>query len=129
VWSSSTVVPSGFGPSSVFTTGAPHSAAKRMACLRYSTLISGLISGQCDERPDNFTPDFAQAREYWGEGLLETGDLDAQVLARESADLLRGTLGVQGERLLRAIAAFDHQGALALLRAQRAGTGHARPGT
>jgi HPt (histidine-containing phosphotransfer) domain-containing protein len=63
------------------------------------------------------------------EPLLETGDLDAQVLARESADLFRGTLGVQGERLLRAIAAFDHQGALALLRAQRASAGPTRPGT
>ena len=61
------------------------------------------------------------------EPLLETGDLDAQILARESADVFRGTLGVQGEWLLRAIAAFDHQRALALLRAQRSGAEPARP--
>ena len=61
------------------------------------------------------------------EPLLETGDLEAQVLARESADLFRGTLGEPGEALLRAIAAFDHQRALALLRAQRNDAGTARP--
>jgi hypothetical protein len=61
------------------------------------------------------------------EPLLETGDLEAQVLARESADVFRGTLGEPGEALLRAIAAFDHQRALALLRAQRNDAGTARP--
>ena len=61
------------------------------------------------------------------EPLLETGDLEAQVLARGSADLFRGTLGERGEELLRAIAAFDHQRALALLRAQRNDAGTARP--
>ena len=61
-WSSSTVVHAGLGPSSVLTTGAPHSAAKRTACLRYSTLISGLHSGQCALNPESFTPAASQAR-------------------------------------------------------------------
>ena len=56
------VVHAGFGPSSVLTTGAPHSAAKRIACLRYSVPISGLQSGVCAERPESLTPAFSQAR-------------------------------------------------------------------
>jgi CheY-like chemotaxis protein len=53
------------------------------------------------------------------EPLLETGDIDAHALARESAELLRVSLGERGSQLLRAIAAFDHQTALLLLRAHR----------
>jgi len=57
----------------VLTTGAPHSAAKRIACLRYSVLISGLHSGQCAEKPDSFTPAFSQARRTrQGSSSMET---------------------------------------------------------
>jgi hypothetical protein len=74
VKSSASVVHDGFGPSSVLTTGAPHSAAKRMACLRYSTLISGLHSGVCVERPERFTPALSQAR------LMRSGSSSVETL-------------------------------------------------
>jgi hypothetical protein len=56
VYASSNSIPSGRIPSSVFTTGAPNTAAKRIAFSRYGTLISGRISGVCALNPEAFTP-------------------------------------------------------------------------
>ncbi len=57
----------------MLTTGAPHSAAKRIACFRYSVLISGLHSGVWAEKPDSLTPAFSQARRIRsGSSSIET---------------------------------------------------------
>jgi len=60
--SSASVVHGCFGPSSVLTTGAPHSAAKRTACFRYSVPISGFVSGVWAERPDSLIRAASAAR-------------------------------------------------------------------
>ena len=70
--SSASVVHGAFGPSSLLTTGAPHSAAKRIACLRYSVPISGRTSGVCADSPDSFTP--ACAGPFHPERIVEHGD-------------------------------------------------------
>ncbi len=49
--------------------------------------------------------------------LLETGDVAADDLAREEANLLRAALGIPAEALLQRIAAYDFESALRALRA------------
>ena len=54
-------------------TGAPHSAAKRIACFRYSTPISGLQSGVWADSPESLMPAFSQARRMRsGSSSIET---------------------------------------------------------
>jgi hypothetical protein len=49
--------------------------------------------------------------------LLRTGDIAANELARQEEELLRAVLGNDGPAILRRIARFDYEGALALLQA------------
>ncbi|HEX9300989.1 MAG TPA: PAS domain S-box protein, partial [Casimicrobiaceae bacterium] len=49
--------------------------------------------------------------------LLKTGDVAAEILAREEAGLLRAALGTAGEELLQRIAAYDFERAETTLRA------------
>ena len=53
------------------------------------------------------------------ESLLENGDMDACLLAREESHVLLAALGESGESLLSAIRVFDFERALAELRAAR----------
>ncbi|OGT89078.1 MAG: hypothetical protein A2514_13470 [Gammaproteobacteria bacterium RIFOXYD12_FULL_61_37] len=51
------------------------------------------------------------------EELVALADMEANILARDEADLLRAGLGERGQGLLLRIESYDYEGALALLRA------------
>ena len=86
-------------------------------------LIAGLKSTQRSASTalpgPQLDPDHCQKVIADLESLLENGDMDACLLAREESHVLLAALGESGESLLSAIRVFDFERALAELRAAR----------
>jgi hypothetical protein len=80
-----------------------------------STQVRGLPP-DADETPVNLDPAHVAAVLARLDDLLHKGDTAASDLARQDAALLRAALGTAAADILRRIAAFDYEGALAALR-------------
>jgi CheY-like chemotaxis protein len=83
------------------------------------SLIDGLNSVQADEAIDTLAPDTERGRQVLSRllRLLEDGDMEAVIFAREESVLLRHTLGESSQAILHSIQGFDYAQALAELRA------------
>ena len=73
------------------------------------------LPAETNEVPTEVDPMQAAAVLTRLKALLRTGDVAANELALQETGLLRATLGAAAEDILRRIAAFDHEGALAAL--------------
>ncbi|OHC62868.1 MAG: histidine kinase [Rhodocyclales bacterium RIFCSPLOWO2_02_FULL_63_24] len=95
----------------------PHAA--RLA-EELSTLIAAVrgvlvVASEAPAAADTTSSDSVLARL---KGLLQKGDIAANELARQEEKLLRAVLGNAGPMILRRIASFDYEGALAALEAR-----------
>ncbi|KAF0164834.1 MAG: Multi-sensor hybrid histidine kinase [Rhodocyclaceae bacterium] len=83
-------------------------------------LIDGIqgLPADAEESPANADPARVTAVLAQLEALLAISDVAANDLARQEDRLLRAALGTAAEDILRRIAVFDHEGALAALHAE-----------
>jgi len=87
--------------------------------LPLCALIDGLNSVEADEAIDTLAPDAERGRQVLSRllRLLEDGDMEAVIFAREESLLLRQMLGESAKPILLSIQGFDYAQALAELRA------------